>query len=157
MKKTILSAFAIAFAWMMTSCSSGDTPKVVATKFLTASSENNFEEAKKYATEETGQILDLVAGMAKSMGEDTKKEKETFEVISEKIEGETATVTYKKSGEDSEQTMKLKKVSGDWKVSMSKEDMNKDESNSGGDETLENGDAGMDDQETDATEETTTH
>ncbi|MFM7813096.1 MAG: hypothetical protein ACKO66_01115 [Flavobacteriales bacterium] len=160
MKRTVISAFAIAFAWMMTSCSGGDTPKVVATKFLTASSENNYDEAKKYATEETGQVLDLVASMAKTMGGDTKKEKETFEVISEKIEGENATVTYKKAGDDAEQTLKLKKVSGDWKVSMSKEDMNKDESTTGGDENLDNGDAGMESEDTNAPQEegtTTTH
>jgi hypothetical protein len=161
MKKTIISAFAIAMTWMITSCSSGDAPKTVATKFLTATAEQNYDEAKKYATEETGQVLDMVSGMAKAMGEGTAKEKESFEVISEKIDGETATVTYKKKGEEAEQTLKLKQVSGEWKVSMGKEDMNKDESTTGGDTNLDGGDAGMESYDTNApeegTEETTTH
>ena len=51
MKKLFLSLFLIG-SLMLTSCS-GNSPKAVAEKFMTAVNANNFEEADKYCDAQT--------------------------------------------------------------------------------------------------------
>ena len=95
----------------------------------------DFEGAKKYGTEDTNKMLDMLSGFAKMMPDSARKDVKT-EITSEKIEGDKATYTYKEEGKDGEQTMNLVKVDGKWKVAMSKDDMN---SGAGETNTMESG------------------
>jgi hypothetical protein len=99
-----------------------NSPKRTAEKFLIASDKMNYDEAKKFSTDETDKLLDMMAGLSK-MAPEHKGEKHTFTIIDEKIEGDAASVTYKESGKEEEQLIHLKKVNGDWLVDISKADL----------------------------------
>ncbi|MBV7441464.1 DUF4878 domain-containing protein [Weeksellaceae bacterium TAE3-ERU29] len=107
------------------SCS-GNKPGTVAEKFLTNLEKGNFEEAKKYSDESTAKLLDMVISFG---GEKLKEEIKNKEGNAPKIEivrveenDDKATVYYKEEGAEKENKIDLKKIDGDWKVSMNKED-----------------------------------
>lgn len=108
------------------SCGGGDSPKSVAEHFLKAMNKMDYETAKKYGSEDTGRLLDMMSGFAK-MIPDSAREEKSFEIKDEKIDGDKATVTYVQSGEVGEQTLDLVKIDGKWKVAMSKDSMNGEE------------------------------
>ena len=122
------------FTMLLLACS-GNSPKSVATHFLKAMYKSDFEEAKKYGTEETAKMLDMLSGFAKMMPDSAKKDVKT-EIVSEKVEGDKATYTYKEEGKNEEQTIHLVKIDGKWKVAMSKDDMN---SGTGDQNTMDSG------------------
>src|SRR5829696_4917349 len=122
MKNGLLKASAIVMISFLVACS-GNSPKSAAKKFLDKMNEMDFDGAKKYGTEDTGKMLDMLSGFAKMMPDSAKKEVKT-EITSEKIEGDKATCTYKEEGRDGEQVLHLVKEDGKWKVAMSKDDMN---------------------------------
>lgn len=134
MKKVFTGMLFALIIGALSSCSTSEAPKVVAGKFLNALADKNFEEAKKHATPESAQMIDLVASLAQ--GADQNEEKVSFEVTSEKIEGEIATVTFKSTDKEKEESLKLRMIDKQWKVSMSKQDMNKNDA-MGGDDSLE--------------------
>ena len=76
MKKLILSLFLIG-SLMLTSCS-GNSPKTVAEKFMTAVNANNFEEAGKYCDAQTSQLLTSLNEMMKSMSKGDSKDEQLF-------------------------------------------------------------------------------
>lgn len=123
MKKLILSLFLIG-SLMLTSCS-GNSPKTVAEKFMTAVNANNFEEAGKYCDAQTSQLLTSLNEMMKSMPKGDSKDEQLFKGFKiTKVEenGDKAKVFY--TTEDSngkENALDLKKVDGKWIVSMHKE------------------------------------
>ncbi len=125
--KKLFSVLAILSLTLFVSCSGGGTPESVAEKFILASSKGDFEEAKKYCDEKTGSMLGMMAGsMSEKDKEEAKKMDVKFEVVSSDVKEETAVVKYKMTakGETSpEQSMDLKKVDGDWKVTINKEGM----------------------------------
>lgn len=86
----------------------------------------DYETAKKYGTEDTGKLLDMMSGFSKLMPDSAKQER-SFEMKDEKINGDKATVMYTASGEEGEQTLNLVKIDGKWKVAMSKDSMNDEE------------------------------
>jgi hypothetical protein len=65
----------------------------------------------------------------------SKKKDKKFEITGETVNGDKATVTYKEEGRDDEQSIPLVKVNGQWKVAMSKDNMNEVESSSNTEET----------------------
>ena len=105
------------------SCSSGDSPKAVAEKYLKAFGSADFEGAKKFATDDTDKLLDMMIGYSKLI-QDTALEEKRFTIIREKIEGESATVFYTEEGNTSEIPLSLLRVDGKWKVNMTKESLN---------------------------------
>jgi hypothetical protein len=107
-------------------CGGSDTPRSVAEKFLKAMSSEDFETAKKYGTDETEKLLDMMAGFKKMSADSTKKDLK-FEVTREKVEGENATVYYKEEGKSGELQLPMIKVDGKWKVLLSKESINSSE------------------------------
>ena len=121
MKK--ISLFVTTICLILASCGGGDSPKAVAENFLKALNKMDYETAKKYGSEDTGKLLDMMSGFAKMMPDSAKKER-SFEMKDEKIEGDKATVTYTESGEEGLQSLNLVKVDGKWKVAMSKDSMN---------------------------------
>ena len=106
------------------SCS-GNKPGTVAEKFLTNMESGNFEDAKKYCDESTGKLLDMIIGLGgEKMKEDIEKNKGNIpEIKITRVEekDDKATVYYKQGEEEKESKLDLKKVDGDWKVSIDKE------------------------------------
>lgn len=109
------------------SCSGGDSPKAVAENYLKAIGSYDFEGAKKYGTEDTGKLLDIMIGFAKMVPDSTKNEI-NFTILDEKIEGDKAVVIYKEEGQQGEVPLNLMRVDGKWKVNMTKESINEAES-----------------------------
>lgn len=107
-------------------CGGSDTPRSVAEKFLKSMSTEDFETAKKYGTEETEKLLDMMAGFKKMSADSTKRELK-FEITREKVEGENATIYYKEEGKEGELQLPMKKMDGKWKVLLTKESINSSE------------------------------
>jgi hypothetical protein len=134
MKNRLLKTGSALMVCFLIACS-GNSPKSVAENFLKAMNKMDFEGAKKYGTEDTNKMLDMLSGFAKMMPDSAKKEVKT-EIVSEKVEGDKATYTYKEKDKEEEQTIHLVKVDGKWKVAMSKDDMN---SGAGDQNTMDSG------------------
>lgn len=108
MKKTItilaLSAFLI-------SCSSG--PEKTAKNFTENLAKGKVDEAKKYATESTGKMLDFASGFGGLPIEPNYK----FNFIKDSIDENRAWVTFtNQTGK--EEIINLVKIDGDWLVHM---------------------------------------
>lgn len=126
-KFTSLLILFFALSTALVSCKKDENnPEDVAEKFLTHLNNAEFGEAKKYADEATASML----GMLESFGGDNaKKEEENTEkitIIKSEITEDKAVVTYTSSGEEGEKTLPLKKIDGTWKVSIDKENENKE-------------------------------
>jgi hypothetical protein len=104
-----------------TGCKRSTEPKAVAKAFLNECGANNYEKAKIYGTEETDRLMDMLEGFNTMMaGQESKKV--SYEVVSEKIEGDVATVLYKESGSsESPKSIKLVRQNSEWLVAMDKE------------------------------------
>ena len=126
--KKLLLVFGMAVL-VLTACNKQNTPKAVADNFLKAWTSSDFEEAKKYGTEDSKKLLDMMNSF-KSMVTDSSfnKEKE-YKITKEKTEGDNATVYYKVAGNNVEEHLQLVKVNGEWKVNVSKESINGTEGN----------------------------
>jgi hypothetical protein len=118
--KTFLHWFLISFLFL-TACSTGESPKKVATAFLNEINKQQFEEAKKLATPETGKMLDIMASLVALSSNKSLLSKD-FKIVNEEINGDAATVKYQEEGKDIE-FIKLIKKDQKWLVSVSKEDM----------------------------------
>ncbi len=130
MKKLIyLVATLLVGTFALTSCSTG-SPKASAEKYLTAFYHMDYEEAKKYATEETKKQLDMMAQITSIMGNDTVKQQAKRAVVTVtdvKEDGNAATVTYTLKPDGKEvapgtQTLKMLKEKGKWLASWNKQD-----------------------------------
>lgn len=127
MKLTAINSLLLSFFLVLVSCSGGDSPKAVAENYLKAIGSYDFDGAKKYGTEDTGKLLDMMSGFAK-MVPDSTKDDITFTILDERIDGDKAVVIYREEGADSEVSLSLLKVEGKWKVNMTKESINEAES-----------------------------
>lgn len=127
-----LSALVLTFA----ACKKEETPSDVARKFFDAIENMEFDKAKLVSTEETGKMLDVLSGFANMSKEKPKKEKSSITILSEKVDGDKATVTYKAERDSAsmaaegmtgpssmEETINLVKVEDQWKVSITKQDL----------------------------------
>ncbi|WP_339700861.1 hypothetical protein [Algoriphagus aquimarinus] len=108
MKKsfTILSLAALLF-----SCTSG--PEKSVKNFTENLSKGKVEEAKKYATETTGKILDLASGMGVIPVDPDFR----FEVLNDSIVGNRAWITIANPNRKIE-IVQVIKIDGDWLVHM---------------------------------------
>lgn len=102
-----LSAFLVA-------CSSG--PEKTAKNFTENLSKGKVEEAKKYATESTGKMLDFASGFGGLPIDPNFK----FEFIKDSIVDNRAWVTFtdKSDAEYKVDNIELVKIDGDWLVHM---------------------------------------
>lgn len=123
MKKNSLLKICSLLILALFSCTKADTPQAVADKFLKAMSVEDYETAKKYGTEETEKLLDMMSGISQ-MSVDSAKKELKFEISREQIDNDKATVYYKEVGKTGEQELPLVKQEGKWKVLLSKESIN---------------------------------
>lgn len=124
MKSKIKYLFAASLMLFIISCGKGDSPKAVADSFLKAFYSYDFQAAKKYGTEDTGKLMDMMAGFSKMVQDSAKTQELKFEIVSEKIEGDKAVVMYKEEGKEGEIPLNMMRVEGKWKVNMTKESLN---------------------------------
>jgi ribosomal protein L33 len=111
------------------SCSKEAEVEGVAEKFLTHLNNFEFKEAKEYSDDKTASMLGMLEGFSSMAGNMPKEEKATFKITGSEIKDDVATVNYTqtKGGETKEEKLILKKIDGKWKVSMNKEDANKED------------------------------
>lgn len=124
MKRRSTILLALATSVFMACSSGGGDPKAVTKKFYEAMKTMNMDEAAKYATKESKNMLDLMKmGMsfAAANQDSVKAEMAKLKVdFSEPvINGDQATVTVTVDGKDKTE-FKLKKEEGQWKVAFDK-------------------------------------
>lgn len=110
----MIVGMAVFFALFLGSCQSKNSPEYVADKFLTHLSKGEFEDASKYTTKQTGQMLAMAAAFAGDMME----EREKHENLTCEIEGDKAKCTYTIG--DEIDTIDLVKEDGAWLVHQDK-------------------------------------
>jgi hypothetical protein len=124
MKKQIIFLLALSTAVFIACSSGGGDPKAVTKKFYEAFKTMNMDEAAKYATKESKNMLDLMkmgmsfaAANQDSIKAEMAKQKVDFsEAV---INGDEATVTVTLNDKD-KTDFKLKKEEGQWKVAFDK-------------------------------------
>ena len=99
------------------------SPKEVAEKYLKAFHAMDYEKAKNYATDDTRKLLDMFINLA-AITPDSMKHSLKFEVLDERIAGDTAYVNYRSEGSLKLQTLTLRKADGEWKVAATKDSLN---------------------------------
>lgn len=111
------------------SCSKENDVEEVASNFLTHVNNLEFKEAKEYCDEKTGSMIGMLESLSAMAKDMPKEEKATFKITGSEIKDDVATVKYNqtKGGETKEEKLILKKIDGKWKVSMNKEDVNKED------------------------------
>lgn len=106
MKRTLLF---IALGVLLVACGG---PGKAARKFTEATAVGHIEEAKKYATEPTGKLLDLAAQFGSIKIDPDYK----FYFVKDSVEGNRAWVTYTTNRDTTPKIMRLYKIDGSWKV-----------------------------------------
>lgn len=100
----------------------------VAERFLNHMANAEFEKAKEFCDEQTASMVSMMASFA---GENTKEsdKKEKVTIISSELNEakDKATVKYTSTAEEGEKTIDLSLIDGNWKVSMDKENENKEQ------------------------------
>jgi hypothetical protein len=96
----------------------GKSPKDTAKAFTENLSKGKISESKKYATEQTGQLLD----MASSMGVIPVEPNFRFILVEQVIDGNKAVVKYRETPDGEVESMDLVKIDGKWKVHMKKDE-----------------------------------
>lgn len=114
---------------MLAGCNS-NTPKNVASKWLTSFYHMDYKEAKKYSTVETQRVLEMLESFATAVADSQKKnaEKIKIEIKDVKEDGDRATVNYMVSDDDQEKSIHLVKTDSKWLVNYSKQDKMEEES-----------------------------
>lgn len=133
-KKPIMLFLMLMSMTMLVSCS-GDGPEGVAKKFLELTNKGEFEKAKEYCDKDTAALIGMMESMAKNKAEEMKDKDVKIVIISSEVneEGDKAKVTYKSIEEEqtedtaTEKQLDLVKIDGDWKVTIDKENMKKEE------------------------------
>jgi hypothetical protein len=127
MKKDLRHLIPFLIFFVLVACT-GNSPKGVAEEYLKAFNKQDYEKAKKYATEDTQKLLDMFTNLA-ALTPDSLKRDLDFKVTGERIQGDTAYVEYKSEGSDKLQSLTLRKVDGKWKVAATKDTVNEMEGN----------------------------
>jgi hypothetical protein len=104
------------------SCNIGNSPKKTAQNFLDAFNEKKFDEARKYSTPETIKLIDLMENLTKMTESTDSIVAGKIEITSERIEGDSAFVSFREEG-GTEEVLKLLKVDGEWLVHITKQDI----------------------------------
>lgn len=113
-------------------CRESSSPRPVAEKFLNAMQDRNFEEAAKYGTPETVKLLAQLEKILELQNGNAIPAMGRVRIVSEEIQGRTATVFFTEEGVPGEQKITLKKITDPenpgsdvkvWRVSLRKEEL----------------------------------
>lgn len=131
----------------MFACNSNNDPSKAAERFLNAFNERKYDEARKYATPETIKLVDLMENLSKMSEAADSVTHPKIEVTNQKVEGDTAYVTFREEGSEETEEIKVVKTDGKWLVHITKTDLSaKDNSvfdtGSQDDPGLDSGEAG---------------
>lgn len=98
-------------------------PQDVAIDFMEAVAKLDFKTAGKMASPETKALLDMFASMGEEDGMEAHPNA-TFKVVSTSVDGDTAKVKIRMTddGESEENDIDLKKIDGEWKVVVNKDE-----------------------------------
>lgn len=124
MKKYLVVIF-ISLMYFTVGCKK-NSPSYVALQFIEALNNNDFTKAKKYCTEDTKKLMEIMEGMMKMVPKEQlqkTKIKQEITILREEIAGDRALIVYKSSKSDKEEQLKMKKIDGKWLVSMDKGDL----------------------------------
>jgi hypothetical protein len=110
MKKTTTFVVTLVMAILLAGC--GQSPKSTAKSFAENLAHGKITEAKKYATEQTGKILDI----ASSRGAFHVIPNYQFIFVEQSVDGNKATVKFKGAKDGEVEELYLVKVDGQWKV-----------------------------------------
>ena len=133
-KSIFPSLLAILIAVNVLSCGTSEEEKVksVVSNFTNEVQALNFQKAASFCDEETGKMIKGMGGIIAMMPEEKKAElkKEKMEFSHVEFNKDTAKVFYWE-GEtidktEDPQSMRLVKMSGEWKISIDKESMKKE-------------------------------
>lgn len=142
--KTFMLLAFVSFGFLA-SCSNDSNPEAVAEKFLNHVNKGEFAEAKEYCDEQTAQLIGMMESMVAGKKDEMKKLDAKVEIISSEVKDDKATVKYKttsaKEPTAAEQTLQLVKVDGKWKVTIDKENANKEGGAKGAETDMEEGDS----------------
>src|SRR6476620_2460351 len=119
MKKILFAALLLSPVLFYSCKSGGGDPKAVLIQFFDAIKAKDIPAAKKLATEDSKQLLDLMETgmkMQKDQKDDDKFDKAKMEFGEPKIEGDKATIAVKEIGSGESMNFTLKKEKGTWKV-----------------------------------------
>lgn len=108
MKRVI---YTLAISALLISCSSG--PEKTAKNFTENLAKGKVEEAKKYATESTGKLIDFASGFGGMPIDPNFK----FEMIKDSVVNNKAWVTFINQ-KGKKETIEIVKIDGDWLVHM---------------------------------------
>lgn len=112
------------------SCSNDSNPEAVAEKFLNHVNKGEFTEAKEYCDEQTASLIGMMESMAAGKKDEMKNSGVKIEIVSSEVNEDKAVVKYKSTGgkadASAEQSLNLVKVDGKWKVTIDKENANKE-------------------------------
>jgi hypothetical protein len=115
--------------FLLAACS-WNSPRHVAKAYLDAVNEQDYEEAKKYATDDTRKLLNMFSSLA-AITPDSLKRGFDFEISDERVTGDTAWVGYTMANSNRRQELKLIRIEGRWKVAATKDVMNEIEGGEG--------------------------
>ena len=118
--RTITLYAAMLIMIFATGCGGNKDPKKVLIAFMEALSKKDIATAKKYATQDSQGMLDLVQ-MSPQKPDEFKPGDMRFG--DPRIEGDKATITVKNKNFGPTTTYSLKKESSGWKVAFNKESM----------------------------------
>lgn len=128
MKKILAAAIFMSTLFIMSCSSKSDSdPKTVLSNFFEALAKKDFKGAKKFATESSKDMLDMLETTAKmvpdSKDEKSEFEKSNLEIGEVKMDGDKATVSVKNKAKGQSVNYSLKKEKGEWKVAFDKASM----------------------------------
>lgn len=121
MRKIIIATLLLGFLFSCDTKTGG--PEANAEKFLVAIGEADFKKAKEYCTEETKTLISMAESFAGEMKKGDVEIK--IEDLTCEEDGDKATCTYCCNDKGENESLNMRKVNGEWLVSISKDDIEK--------------------------------